>query len=63
MKKTIILIGVLTMILVTGCGRKKVILGHDEPELRPVGVEEILVENIEVENIEAENIEVEKIIH
>lgn len=57
MKKIIILIG-LTMILVTGCGRKNVILGHDEPELRPVGVE-----NIEVETIEVENIEVETIIH
>ena len=49
--KKIILLVVLTMILVTGCGRKKVILGHDEPEFRPIEVETIEVVNIEVETI------------
>lgn len=50
MKKVILLV-VLTMILVTGCGQKKVILGYDEPEIRPIEVETIEVENIEVETI------------
>ena len=60
--KNVILLVVLTMIMVTGCGQKKVILGHDEPEFRPIEVREIEtreIETVEVETILWETVEIE----
>lgn len=51
MKKIILLVLVVLTFAVTGCGEKKVILGHDEPEFRPIEVEKIIVETIETETI------------
>ena len=57
MKKRVLLMGLLIVTMLTGCGEG----GAPEPELSPEGVEEILVEEILVEEILVEEIQVQEI--
>lgn len=57
MKKRVLLVALLVVTMLTGCGEG----GAPEPELSSEGVEEILVEEILVEEILVEEIQVQEI--
>lgn len=59
MKKIILLFGLTTMVLFSGCGSAE----EKEPiSCNPWDQEKILVENIEVEDIIVEDIQIEEIV-